>query len=446
MTTHRHIVDQLSAYLDGALDESSRREVARHLETCPDCARELRLLKDTVGLVGTLPEVDLPEGFRAGLMERLAARRREADQSAGNARPAAHRRGVVVRLADRLRKMPDIYKGLAVAAALLIVALPVAEMVRDAGGLPGLPGMRTNLAADDSRAGGSAAAEPGLSAPQDMGEAQPSGAAKLPPPIHDMTSDSAEPADEGSSEFAAQSAPYLDAAAATGDTARRVIKESRLDVEVEDFEAACRRVAFLVESAGGYVQQSSVWVEDYADDRTRRHGSFVLRVPADSFAGLREQLADLGSLKRAEDSGRDVTAEFYDTQARLRNLERQEARLLELLGQAKTLDEILRVENELARVRGEIEMLQGRLNYLSRLTEMATIHLQVSEVMEGDEPDPAPGFWEELKRAVLGAVSLLGRALRRLALAIAAALPFIVALGLILAPLYWLYRSRRRDQ
>ncbi|MCZ7372153.1 MAG: DUF4349 domain-containing protein, partial [Candidatus Methanoperedens sp.] len=103
------------------------------------------------------------------------------------------------------------------------------------------------------------------------------------------------------------------------------------------------------------------------------------RIPQKNFYSAVEQIESLGTVRSKEIKGQDVTEEFIDTGARLGNLEKQENRLSEILKMANTVKDVLEVEHELERVRGEIERLTGRLNYLNQSVEMSTITVNAAE-------------------------------------------------------------------
>jgi uncharacterized membrane-anchored protein len=116
----------------------------------------------------------------------------------------------------------------------------------------------------------------------------------------------------------------------------------------------------------------------------------VLRVPAPRFAEALAALEELGRVRERRVSGQDVSEEFVDLQARVRNLERHEQQLLTFMDRATKVSDLLAIEQELARVRGEIEGLTGRLRVLGNQVELATI-----EVALRQKPEKiSTGFWD----------------------------------------------------
>ncbi|HLB71229.1 MAG TPA: DUF4349 domain-containing protein [Candidatus Methanoperedens sp.] len=154
---------------------------------------------------------------------------------------------------------------------------------------------------------------------------------------------------------------------------RKIISKASIQLEVDNVQAAFNRITNITLANGGYVSSSSVYGGD------RKNGQVTVRVPQKNFHSAIEQIEALGTIKSREILGQDVTEEFIDLGARLGNLQKQETRLQEILKMASNVKEVLEVEHELERVRGEIERLTGRLNYLNQSVEISTITVSASE-------------------------------------------------------------------
>ena len=213
-----------------------------------------------------------------------------------------------------------------------------------------------------------------------------------------------------------------------------------MSLVVEDLEEDFERVVALVEEAGVFVQSSSTW-----ENERQRTSNLSVRVPVDRFANILARLEELGRVKGREISGQDVTTEYVDTEARLRNLERQEERFLEILNRANTVEEILNIERELERVRGEIEALTARLKSLDELTSLSTIDIELKQLKVSAERIATPGWQGVFAEAYQAAVSTVNSILNfvgELIILIGRILPFLP-----LAFLAWLgYRRYRKNR
>src|SRR5262249_53432003 len=146
----------------------------------------------------------------------------------------------------------------------------------------------------------------------------------------------------------------------------------------------------------------------------RRHGTWVLRVPVDRLDAFRAEVVKLGEpLKNSVDS-EDVTEEYYDLQARIKNMQADEDALRKLYEKTTgKLDDILAVRRELANLRREIDAKQGRLKLLTNLTDLTTVHVTLSE-RTAFVPEEAADFATTISRTFgdsIRAMAQVGRGL-----------------------------------
>lgn len=237
---------------------------------------------------------------------------------------------------------------------------------------------------------------------------------------------------EFSSDDAERGAPQSAAAGGGGTSAEgsaqrdplavgpKVIKTAAVRIEVprKAFRRSVQEAVDVAEGHGGFVLTSEVT----GDERMR--GSVVLRVPAEEFVVALSELRGLGELKGESVSGEDVSEEFVDLEARLRNLEAQETVLLRLMDRAQTVGATIRVQRELSGVQLEIERLRGRLRFLEDQTAFGTIRLNL--VQAGVAPPQEAGTiaraWEQAKDTATAVVS-----------GVIVATGFVLPIGLLLA-------------
>lgn len=153
---------------------------------------------------------------------------------------------------------------------------------------------------------------------------------------------------------------------------RKITRKATLVMVVSNVTESYNQIQGIVNESGGYMQNADIHSSD-----GQMRSTLTLRVPAAKLEEILPALELLGQVEGKNISGQDVTEEYYDTAARKTNLESQEKRLLELYNKAGTVKDILEIENELTRVRGEIESLQGRLNVLDNLISLATITVEL---------------------------------------------------------------------
>jgi hypothetical protein len=215
---------------------------------------------------------------------------------------------------------------------------------------------------------------------------------------------------------------------------RMLIKTGTLSLKVEDYDSARVYILARVEQADGYIAS-----ENETNDPYRKQGRMTIRTPAAQFDVLIEDLAAIAEWVQSKNvTSRDVTEEFVDQEARLRTKKAVEARFLNILSTASTVKDILAVENEMRKLREEIESTEGRLKYLRNQVSLSTINLSYYQDLKAG-PAPGQSFFGKLARAFGdGFQRLLG-----LVLGLVRAWPWILVLLVILFVARRVLRRRR---
>lgn len=178
------------------------------------------------------------------------------------------------------------------------------------------------------------------------------------------------------------------------DPARKIIYTANLNLVVDSFDNVADSMVRMSTDFGGFVQKANVT----GNSGSRRTGSWTLRIPSQSYREFLASAGKLGEVVSLNEQAREVTAEFHDVDARIRNKLREEERLNKILEERPgKLDDVLSVEREVSRVREEIERMQGRLRVLRDQTSYSTISLTVTEIQHY-APPAAPSFGTQIRR------------------------------------------------
>lgn len=216
----------------------------------------------------------------------------------------------------------------------------------------------------------------------------------------------------------------------------KIIYSANVQVESTDFDGSLAKLDELINQYGGWVESSSVNGSNYSDrsrgNVSRRSASYTLRFPSDRFQELMSGLSVLGNIPYTHVYTENVTAQYYDVQARLTAYTTQEQRLLEMMEKAETVEDVILLEDRLTEVRYTIESLQSSLNNWDRQVSYSTVYLDLSEVQEyTPEPQVQPSFGQELLEGLKTGLRAAGKFFSTLLILLAEALPILVILGLI---------------
>jgi len=158
-------------------------------------------------------------------------------------------------------------------------------------------------------------------------------------------------------------------------TERMIVRTGNMQLVVNDVPVALDQITALAEDFEGYVVSSRRWGED-----DRLAGTIAIRVPAEHFENVIRALRGLAVEVTSEStSSKDVTEEYVDLSAKLHNLEATEEQLLRLMEKAEKVEDILNVQRELSRTRGEIEQTKGRMQYLERTSATSLIEIYLTQ-------------------------------------------------------------------
>jgi len=156
-------------------------------------------------------------------------------------------------------------------------------------------------------------------------------------------------------------------------TNRKIIKNADVRLLVKDTEVAVNRSTQIISDLGGHLVSSRIWYQDYYGNNLM-YATITLGIPVDEFERALTRMREL-SIRVLDEtaSGEDVTEQYVDLQSQLTNLEATRARIQEFLADAKTVDEALRINQELANIEAQIEQIKGQMNYISDRSAFSTI-------------------------------------------------------------------------
>lgn len=232
----------------------------------------------------------------------------------------------------------------------------------------------------------------GACAPQ-FGAITSGGPSSRPEPARDtaaLKAPEAAQADDAQARAAAPAAPGTAGGAPAQAAAedRMIVYNANISLAVENVSDSVQAVRGLTEGVGGMVAGSASRL-----DKDKEVANLTIRVPSSAFNQVMSGLRKLGVKVLTENgTARDVTEEFTDLDAQMRNLQVTEAQFQELMKRAVTIDDILKVQTQLTQVRGQIERLKGRMNVLQRTSDMATIVVNLSPAEPVHFKEPPKGW------------------------------------------------------
>ena len=221
----------------------------------------------------------------------------------------------------------------------------------------------------------------------------------------------------------------------------KIIYSADATVETTEFDETIAGLNELIEQYDGWIEASSVNGSNYYNksrgNASNRSASYTVRIPSENFQTLMNSLSTLGNIPYTHTYTQNVTAQYYDTQARMKAYETQEAKLLEMMELAESVEDIIAIEEKLTDVRYMIESLRSSLNNWDRRVNYSTVDITVKEVSAYTPSAPVKvSYGERLINSFVGSVKGAVEFFKDLLVFIVSIIPTLV----ILAVLFFVFR------
>ncbi len=212
---------------------------------------------------------------------------------------------------------------------------------------------------------------------------------------------------------------------------QKLIRKVYMDAETEDLDTLLGQVEQRIAQLGGYVESREIYNGSSRNTRSR-YGDMTIRIPAeklDQFVNQVQEVSNITSLRETTD---DVTLSYVATESRIKALQTEEARLLELLAQAENMNDLLTIESRLTEVRTALEQVQSQLRVYDNQVNYGTIYLtahEVEEYTQVEEPEKE-SFFERIGNGFVRSLKGLWTLLKEVVIFLVVYLPYWVLIGL----------------
>ena len=224
---------------------------------------------------------------------------------------------------------------------------------------------------------------------------------------------------------------------------RKIIKSSQLSLETAKFNDVINSLEDMVKSYGGYIASSSIDAEGINNNyQCLRFASYKINIPSDKLDDFLDESSKLATVRNKSTSAEDITAQYYDNESRLKSLQIQEERYLEILKTATEVKDIIEIENALTDVRYEIENLTTCLNKISNLVDMATVNINIQEVSQETVAQSVPKtLGEKISSSFVNSLKKIKEFSINTVIFIIAAIPYLIIISILLVLSLGIYKA-----
>jgi len=220
---------------------------------------------------------------------------------------------------------------------------------------------------------------------------------------------------------------------------RKWIITMDISAETEDLDGMLAAVNGRIAALSGYVQDQRITNgSKYASNRYRS-ANLTIRIPAEQVDAFTQTVSDIANVVRSSKNLEDITLQYVATESRLKALQTEEARLLELMAKAENMTDLLEIERRLTDVRYELENITRQLRSYDNLVNYATIYLYIEEVKEYT-PVKEETFFQRITGGFAKSLKGVGKGIVECVVWFIVKLPYIVVFCGVGGVLLWIIR------
>jgi hypothetical protein len=398
------INDMMSLYIDGELEMEEKLYFENHLKQCSACKKEFESYKSFINILQNIKEESPPNGYCERLHNKLI--NANSDNKSG-----------------RIRWIK--YGG--IAAALIIVLSVISTF-------PNLNIRMGGMSKNESISYDSASPE---EAPQEESYSG-NGSYNNGSNVYDKNNEYDESADVEENETAMMSAAYEN----NEIKEIKIIKTGNIAVETEDYDKLIESIMQEINITGGYLEKNNTHISHIYDNRELKYGSLVIRVPQDKFYEFVKFIENSSKVQNKNILETNVTKEYYEKDNKVKNLELQEEHLRLLFDKSDTVEEMLQIENELRRIRTEIDALNISLSDIDDRASMSTVDLEVNEVLKANLMASRENVWDRARDGFINTVNSLVKLGENIIIWMVSSSPILIPVLIILIIIFIRIRKR----
>ncbi|WMC92394.1 DUF4349 domain-containing protein [Kineothrix sp. MB12-C1] len=212
---------------------------------------------------------------------------------------------------------------------------------------------------------------------------------------------------------------------------RKLIKTVNLGVETEVFDELLPKVENKVTELGGYVENLNVYNGSLRYGQNSRSASLTIRIPKEKLDSFVTAVSDISNVISRSENVQDITLQYVDVESHKKALEVEQERLLELLGRAETMEDIVALEARLSEVRYQLQSMESQLRTYDNQIDYSTVYLNIEEV-EVLTPPLAVSTWEKISTGFINSISNVGSGIKNFFIYFIIWLPYLIVWAIVI--------------
>lgn len=228
---------------------------------------------------------------------------------------------------------------------------------------------------------------------------------------------------------------------------QKMVRKVWLEAETEELDSLLSSVEQRISQLGGYIEKQNTHNGSaYATHRSR-YAELTVRIPADRLDEFVTNVSEASNIVSKEQTAENITLSYVATESRVKALETEQTRLLELLAKAETMEDILKIESKLTDIRTELEEVTSKLRVYDNMVDYGTIYLTINEVRQYTVVEEEPEtVWERISTGFVENAKDLWNGITELFIFLVTGLPYFIPLGLVVTVFLLILRRKPRKK
>lgn len=236
----------------------------------------------------------------------------------------------------------------------------------------------------------------------------------------------------GTDSYDTENAVSEEGAVSVAATERKLIKNVDMNVETREYDKLLTAVESKVTELGGYIESLDAYNgSSYYSYRSTRNANMTIRIPKDRLDEFLNTVSDLGNVTSRSENVQDVTLTYVDLQSHRDALQTEQERLLQLLEQAESIEDIITIEQRLSDVRYQLESMESQLRSYDNQVDYSTVYLYIDEV-EVYTPVEEETTWERISAGFMDSLKSIGEGIKEAAIWFVINIPYLVIWAIVI--------------
>lgn len=212
---------------------------------------------------------------------------------------------------------------------------------------------------------------------------------------------------------------------------QKMVRKIWLEAETEELDSLLASVEQRISQLGGYIEKQNTYNGSAYSTSRSRYAELTVRVPAENLDSFVTDVSEASNIISKEQTAENITLSYVATESRIKALETEQTRLLELLAKAETMEDILKIESKLTDIRTELEEVTSKLRVYDNMVDYGTIYLTIREVRQYTVVEEPETVWERISTGFVENAKDLWEGITELFIFLVTGLPYFIPLGVV---------------